>query len=92
MRLAASVTAISAALLLGGSATAEAGTKTAPGTVKISIGDFNSSFTAMKKLKPVTWVSTRNMKSTVIADKYVTAAQLCAAPNGPACKAAAGID
>jgi D-xylose transport system substrate-binding protein len=37
--------------------------------------------------KPV-WVTTRNMKSTVIADKYVTVAQLCAAPNGPACKAA----
>jgi D-xylose transport system substrate-binding protein len=37
--------------------------------------------------KPV-WVTTKNIKATVIADKYVTVAQLCAAPNGPACKAA----
>jgi D-xylose transport system substrate-binding protein len=37
------------------------------------------------------WVTTKNMKSTVIADKYVTVAQLCAAPYAAACKAA-GID
>jgi D-xylose transport system substrate-binding protein len=37
--------------------------------------------------KPV-WVTTKNMKSTVIADKYVTVAQLCAAPDAAACKAA----
>jgi D-xylose transport system substrate-binding protein len=37
--------------------------------------------------KPV-WVTTKNMKSTVIADKYVTVAQLCAAPYAAACKAA----
>jgi hypothetical protein len=28
------------------------------------------------------------MKSTVIADKYMTVAQLCAKPYAPACKAA----
>jgi D-xylose transport system substrate-binding protein len=37
--------------------------------------------------KPV-WVTTKNMKSTVIADKYVTVAQLCAGPYAAACKAA----
>jgi ABC-type xylose transport system substrate-binding protein len=37
--------------------------------------------------KPV-WVTTKNMKSTVIADKYVTVAQLCAKPDAQACKAA----
>jgi D-xylose transport system substrate-binding protein len=37
--------------------------------------------------RPV-WVTTKNMKSTVIADKYVTVAQLCAAPYAAACKAA----
>ena len=37
--------------------------------------------------KPV-WVTAKNMKSTVIADKFVTVAQLCAKPDGPACKAA----
>ena len=38
-------------------------------------------------LKPE-WVTTANMNSTVIADKYVTVAQLCAAPYAAACKAA----
>jgi len=33
------------------------------------------------------WVTTKNLKSTVIADQYVTVAQLCAAPNATACKA-----
>jgi D-xylose transport system substrate-binding protein len=34
------------------------------------------------------WVTTKNMKFTVIADKYVTVAQLCSAPDAAACKAA----
>ena len=34
------------------------------------------------------WVTTKNMKSTVIADKFVTVAQLCAKPDAAACKAA----
>jgi D-xylose transport system substrate-binding protein len=73
-RLAASVTAAAAALLLAigaadstaSASTASASTASAsaaspsatrvgsPKTVKISVSDFNSSFTAMKKLKPVT--------------------------------------
>jgi len=35
-----------------------------------------------------TWVVTRNMKATVIADKYVSVKQLCAGPYAAACKAA----
>jgi D-xylose transport system substrate-binding protein len=35
-----------------------------------------------------TWVTTKNMKSTVIADKYVSVSQLCAGRYAAACKAA----
>jgi D-xylose transport system substrate-binding protein len=38
-------------------------------------------------LKPE-WVTTTNMNSTVIADKFVPASQLCAGSFGPACKLA----
>jgi D-xylose transport system substrate-binding protein len=38
-------------------------------------------------LKPE-WVTTANMNSTVIADKFVPASQLCAGSFGPACKLA----
>jgi len=38
-------------------------------------------------LKPE-WVTTSNMNSTVIADKFVPASQLCAGSFGPACKLA----
>ena len=34
------------------------------------------------------WVTTANMDSTVIADKFVTAAQLCVGQYAPLCKAA----
>lgn len=34
------------------------------------------------------WVTTKNMKSTIIADKYVSVAQLCAGSYAAACKAA----
>ena len=64
-RLAASVTAAAVALLLAiGAASSSAASaadigsppagNAGPGTVKISVSDFNSSFTAMKRLKPVT--------------------------------------
>ena len=39
-------------------------------------------------LLPPTWVTTANMNSTVIADKFVSAAQLCAGKYMAACKAA----
>jgi D-xylose transport system substrate-binding protein len=37
--------------------------------------------------KPV-WVTTKNMKSTIIADKYVSVSKLCTKPYAAACKAA----
>ena len=35
-----------------------------------------------------TWVTTTNMASTVIADKFVTVAQLCVGQYAPLCKTA----
>ena len=54
VRLTASAAAVAAALLLGGAARPVPASPAGPAPVKISVGDFNSSFSAMKKLKPVT--------------------------------------
>jgi len=50
--------------------------------------DTQSNTAVATSVLPTTWVTTKNMNSTVIADKFVPASQLCAGKYASACKAA----
>jgi D-xylose transport system substrate-binding protein len=50
--------------------------------------DTQSNTAVQSALLAPTWVTTQNMNSTVIADKFVPASQLCAGKYASACKSA----
>jgi D-xylose transport system substrate-binding protein len=67
-----------------------AGVTPPPGLLNWSITDPATATRVRAVLLTPEWVTTDNMKSTVIADKFVTVSRLCAGSNASAC-AAAGI-
>jgi D-xylose transport system substrate-binding protein len=61
--------------------------KTAPaGLVNGSTQDTKTNVAVKSVLEKPTWVTPKNMQSTVIADKFVPASQLCAGKYASACK------
>jgi len=65
-----------------------AGVKPPASLVNGSTKDTQSNTSVPSVLLTPTWVTTANMNSTVIADKFVPASQLCAKKYASACKAA----
>jgi D-xylose transport system substrate-binding protein len=67
-----------------------AGVKPPPSLLNGNFADPQTDASVASVLLTPEWVTTENMKSTVIADKFVSAAQLCSGKYASAC-AAAGI-